>query len=190
MTTNTTKLMRSATLTTTRSVNGATIVLGLHVPRSFHTRRPSITNACTNTYEPLDTSVLNDEKCWKTCGKCKYCNALLSKLFVLSAPIRHSYIFNKTTTTDTKLHVFNEELTEKSSDSCPETHTKSIGFAINAKSDPIDDICKELQNASIQYVDRLNHLLGLSLVETDPDEAMKCWSSAKSNPKTLFNMGV
>jgi len=111
-------------------------------------------------------------------------------LFVLSAPIRHSYIFNKTTATDTKLQVFNEELTEKSSDSSPETHTKSIGFAINDKSDPIDDICKELQNASIQYVDRLNHLLGLSLVETDPDEAMKCWSSAKSNPKTLFNMGV
>ncbi|XP_054161553.1 uncharacterized protein LOC128959584 [Oppia nitens] len=170
---------------------GAALVVGLHFEGPLHnlhtTGRPRLTQIC----DRLEGTANDGDKCWKVCGRCHYCNAFLSKLFpsVFSAPIRKNHYFNNGNSryiTNSTQIVVNEELKERT---CDESKN-NIENEIKSETDPIEDLCKQLQTASIDYVDQLNNLLGISLINTDPDEAIKCWSSSKSNPKALFNLGV
>lgn len=129
------------------------------------------------------------------CGKCKYCSALLSKFQIFSAPIRKQYVFAKTNylkSSEPKIVEIddsNDEKNQATSSNCS-SETLSIEKPTEKPLDPIEDICDELRSASIDYIDQLNNILGISLIETDPRQAMRCWASTKDNPKALFNMGV
>ena len=130
-----------------------------------------------------------------SCRDCKFCLALLSKFRILSAPIRKRYIFAKTNyleSSEPKIVEVEETNDQKSQSSSSISSSESLKVEEKrtTQSDPIEDICNQLQTASIDYIDQLNNMLGISLIETDPQQAMRCWSSTKTNPKALFNMGV
>ena len=171
---------------------GAAIIVGLHFETPiYHSRQRVI----TNRRELLEAPTNGVDNCSKrVCGECKYCSALLSKLRVLSAPIRKSYIFSKSNKfcSNSITKIVEEKSTDESHDNSP-LDCQQIPLSIKAieqSSDPIDDICRQLETASIDYIDRLNNMLGIALIQTDPNEAMRCWRSTKSNSKALFNMGV
>lgn len=54
----------------------------------------------------------------------------------------------------------------------------------------IEEICHQLKDCSIDYIERLNNLMGVALIDKDPEQAIKCWSSCKRDAKSLFNLGV
>ena len=176
---------------------GAAIVVGLHFESPvYYSRQRAIRNV-----ERLDGPIGSKEydSCYSNvCGNCEYCSTLISKLRVFSAPIRKNYIFSKGNHNyleynDSKINQIKEENQSfdvenegESSDGIQFTVKKSIEEA----KDPIEDICKQLKTASIDYIESLNNMLGVELIQSDPKEAMRCWRSTKTNPKALFNMAV
>lgn len=52
------------------------------------------------------------------------------------------------------------------------------------------DIVTIFRLASMEYYEKLNNIMAVSLMDTEPDEAMQCWSSCEASSRAFFNMGV
>ncbi len=145
----------------------------------------------------------------RICGNCSHCTALVSRLLVSASPVKarnHVLASNDSQTnhqingyennnSHNKSHIDrNKGINNKSECDCLENNSSEANHRIERSNeelnDPIDDICKQLKSASIDYIEQLNNMLGVALIQTDPEEAMQCWSNCKNSSKALFNMGV
>ena len=90
----------------------------------------------------------------------------------------------------------NSSSDEGSSSSSEDTETISYSESpkdVHDKSDAkdlIEEICHQLKDCSIDYIERLNNLMGIALIDKDPEQAIKCWSLCKKDAKSSFNLGV
>jgi hypothetical protein len=186
---------------------GAAIVVGLNFEtRIDWSKLSSRTKSQSNANNCGSVSIA-------ICGNCSHCTALVSRLLVSASPVKarnHVLASNDSQTnhqingyengnshnnSHNKSHIDrNKGINNKGECHCLKNNSSEANHRIERSNeelnDPIDDICKQLKSASIDYIEQLNNMLGVALIQTDPEEAMQCWSNCKNSSKALFNMGV
>lgn len=70
------------------------------------------------------------------------------------------------------------------------TEDTAVAIEDKKEQDAIEEICQQLKHYSIEYLNHLNNMLGVSLIDKNPEEALKCWSACTRSAKAVFNMAV